>query len=105
MNFTIRPDYAARILWHVRPMCGEPGCKDPQCRCSLCGEPVGTAEKDPRWETHPGDCNDCDLCRDQVPLMLFRGKGRAMQRAQFHGRCFEAAVAITEKPASDHHYV
>jgi hypothetical protein len=92
MKFAIRENCAARILWHVRPACGELGCKDPQCVCSLCGEPIGTPKHDLRWGTHPKYCDGCDVCRDQVPLMLFRGEGRAMKRAQFHGRCFETIV-------------
>jgi hypothetical protein len=94
MTFAIKPDCAARILWHVRPHCGEPGCKDPQCVCSLCGKPIGTSEDDPRWLKHDKYCSDCDLCRDRVPLMLFRGEGRAMKRAQFHTLCFQEIVEV-----------
>jgi hypothetical protein len=97
LTFAIKPDSAARILWSVRPACGEAGCKDPQCVCSLCGDPIGTPDDDPRWIEHDEDCSECDLCRDQVPLTLFRGKGRAMQRAQFHWRCFESIVEFKDR--------
>jgi hypothetical protein len=93
-RFAFKPDTAARILWHVRPSCNEAGCKDPQCVCSLCGEPIGTPDDDPRWVKHEEDCDDCDVCRDSIPMMIFRGEGRSMQRAQFHGRCFGSIIDV-----------
>jgi hypothetical protein len=100
MKFAIRENCAGRILWHVRSHCSEPGCRDPLCVCSLCGEPIGTPDDDPRWDQHNEDyCGDCDLCRDQVPLMLFQGEGRAMKRAQFHRRCFETIVEFKAEAA------
>ena len=85
----------ARILWIVRPVCGEPGCSEhPQCLCSLCGKPIGTPEDDPRWIDHDQECPDCDLCRDQMPLMLWRGKGRSTQMARFHEECFNQIVEL-----------
>ena len=88
-NFAIKARYAGQIRWSKRGSCGNPGCKDPECGCALCGLPIGVPEDDPRWEKHGEWCNDCDLCRDQVPLMLFRGEGKATEQAQFHNRCFE----------------
>ena len=89
MHFEIRPEYPGQIRWFLKGHCGEAGCTEPECCCSICGEPIGTLESDPRWDTHDEGCDDCDLCRDQAPLMLFSGEGKAMERAQFHTRCFE----------------
>ncbi|HLG97204.1 MAG TPA: hypothetical protein VKX49_12905 [Bryobacteraceae bacterium] len=83
----------ARLTWS-NGSCGNPGCTDPECCCSLCGKPIGVSEDDPRWDRHDEYCDDCDLCRDQVPVMLFRGEGKAMQQAQFHIKCFEKIVRI-----------
>ncbi len=89
MSFTIRPESADAMHWNTRGSCGEPGCTDPECCCSLCARPIGVSEDDPRWDEHDEDCYECDLCRDSVPIILFRGEGKAMQQAQFHQRCFE----------------
>jgi hypothetical protein len=94
MTPRLRAESAGAIRWSRRGSCGDPGCKDAECCCALCGLPIGVAEDDPRWETHDEYCGDCDLCRDQVPLMLFRGSGKRMQQAQFHTRCFEKVVAF-----------
>jgi hypothetical protein len=90
--FGIKSRYASAIRWSRRGSCGEPGCKDPECCCALCGSPIGVSEDDPRWDDHSEDCADCDVCRDAVPLMMFRGAGKAMEQAQFHGKCFEKIV-------------
>jgi hypothetical protein len=63
-----------------------------ECCCSLCGKPIGVPDEDPRWAKHDEYCDDCDLCRDQVPIILFRGQGEATEQAQFHVRCFEQAL-------------
>lgn len=96
MTFEILPEHAERIFWNSRGSCGEPGCTDPECCCSFCARPIGVAEDDPRWDEHEEYCDDCDLCRDSVPLMLFRGEGEQMQQAQFHVRCFEQIVSIVK---------
>jgi len=88
-DFGIKARYAGAIRWSKRGSCAEPGCKDPECCCGLCGEPIGVPEDDPRWDDHDEWCGDCDLCRDRVPLMLFRGEGKQMEQAQFHTTCFE----------------
>jgi hypothetical protein len=92
-QFTLRAEYVGAIRWSRRGSYGEAGCKDAECGCSLCGQPIGVSEDDPRWETHDEFCADCDLCRDQVPIMLWRGSGKRTEQAQFHTRCF-TKVAI-----------
>jgi hypothetical protein len=71
--------------------CGTPGCKDPECVCALCAQPIGTSEEDPRWDSHPDYCCSCQLCEDQVPIILFHGDsdGREMRQAALHARCFQ----------------
>lgn len=91
-DFSIKARYAGAIRWSKRGSCGNPGCTDAECGCSLCGLPIGIPEDDPRWDEHDEWCNDCDLCRDRVPPMLFRGKGKATEGAQFHTKCFEKIV-------------
>ena len=88
----MRPEVAAKIRWSKRGSCGNAGCKDPECCCALCGEPIGVPEEDARWDTHDTYCSDCELCRDQVPLMLFKGKGRAMMQAQFCSACVKLLI-------------
>ncbi len=93
-QFNIRPEIAQQIRWFIKPGCGESGCPDPECCCSLCGKPIGVSDDDPRWDDHDENCIDCDVCRDAVPLILFRGEGKPMLRAQFHTKCFEKVVKI-----------
>jgi len=88
-DFSIKARYVGAIRWSKRGSCGNPGCKDTECCCGVCGEPIGVSEDDPRWDDHDEFCGDCLLCRDQVPLILFRGKGKNMEQAQFHTACFE----------------
>jgi hypothetical protein len=95
-GFVIKSRYAARIKWSRRGSCGNAGCKDPECCCSLCGQPIGVPEEDPRWDAHPEYCGDCDLCRDRVPIQMFRGEGKATEQAQFHTRCFEQILFVRE---------
>jgi hypothetical protein len=99
MNFVLRPEYAAALRWSRRGSCGNPGCSDPECCCSLCGRPIGIPEDDPRFETHDEYCPGCELCVDQLPLMLFRGKGRETEQAQFHKACFEKLARIRHSAA------
>jgi hypothetical protein len=87
--FSLKPRFMGAIRWSLRGSCGNPGCKDPECCCSLCGEPIGVAEDDPRWDEHDEFCCDCELCRDQVPIQMFRGEGKKTEGAQFHLKCFE----------------
>ena len=92
----IKPETASAIRWSSRGSCGNPGCTDTECGCALCGLPIGVSDEDPRWENHSEFCYECDLCRDQVPLILFRGEGKNMQQAQFHQKCFEKVVRFKE---------
>lgn len=94
MEFALRAEHVKEIRWSRRGSCGSAGCTDPECCCAVCGKPIGVAEEDPRWEDHPEDCYDCDLCRDQVPVILFRGERKATLQAQFHQRCFERVAEI-----------
>lgn len=94
MTFSIRAERANEIRWSLRGSCGNSGCTDPECCCALCSKPIGVSEDDPRWDDHDDDCDDCDLCRDRVPLMLFRGEGEAMEQASFHTACFEQVAAF-----------
>jgi hypothetical protein len=98
MIFAIRP--GVRIRWSNRGSCGNSGCADPECCCAVCGKPIGVGEDDPRWDDHPEYCDDCDLCRDRVPIMLFSGEGEAMQQAQFHQRCFEMVAEFKSRSAT-----
>jgi hypothetical protein len=91
-DFALRADFAGTIRWSRRGSCGNAGCTEPECCCALCGLPLGVAEDDPRWDAHgDGDCYDwnCPVCSDRVPLMVFRGKGKAAEQAAFHQKCFE----------------
>jgi hypothetical protein len=100
-DFILKPQFLGAVRWSRRGSCGEPGCKDAECCCSLCGEPIGVPEDDPRWETHPEYCGgDCPLCRDQVPTMLFRGEGKATEGAQFHWACFRKIVFFRSRIAN-----
>lgn len=78
---------AQEIRWTTN-YCGMAGCPDPDCVCALCAQPIGVLESDPRWETHDEDCVDCELCHDNVPIILFKGRGKKMLQAAFHNACF-----------------
>lgn len=91
-TFAIRPD--ALIRWSTRGSCSNSGCTDPECCCSVCGLPIGVSEDDPRWDEHDEYCDDCDLCRDSVPIIMCDGEGSDMKQAQFHIRCFEQIAEI-----------
>jgi len=56
-SFSIKQRYAAQIRWSKRGTCGERGCTDPECGCSLCGEPIGVPDDDPRWDDHDEWCS------------------------------------------------
>ena len=84
-SFRIKPEDLAAIRWATHPS---------EVDCGVCGKPVGVAKDDPRWDTHDEYCDDCDLCRDRVPILLFRGEGTAMQRATFHTQCFTGIVSL-----------
>lgn len=93
-TFVIHPAYAAVIRWNKRGSCGNAGCKDPECCCAFCGLPIGIPDEDPRWDEHSEFCDGCELCRDLIPLMLFRGEGKDTEQASFHARCFTRIAHI-----------
>ena len=93
-SFSFTPEGYAKIRWSRRGSCGRRGCTDRQCCCALCDKPIGVAEDDPRWEDHEEmDCDGCELCADRVPIILFKGEGKAMDQAQFHLACFQTILA------------
>jgi hypothetical protein len=99
MKFEIKPEVAGWIRWNSRGSCGNAGCPDPDCGCALCGEPIGVAENDPRWDNHDEFCGGCELCEDQAPIILFRGEGKAMQQASFHWSCFNKVTRFKSSAA------
>lgn len=82
----------AEVRWS-KGSCGVSGCKDPECVCALCAQPIGISENDTRWDGHDPDCFGCELCEDEVPITLFRGEGKDMLQATFHNKCFEKVLA------------
>ena len=100
-SFVIKPD--AVIRWSRRGSCGNAGCADPDCCCGVCHKPIGVSEDDRRWDDHGEYCDGCDLCRDSVPIILFRGEGANTEQAQFHEKCFESIgdfVTVERTPAA-----
>jgi hypothetical protein len=83
---------ANAVLRWSNGSCGNAGCADPECCCAVCALPIGVSEDDPRWNDHDEFCGGCDLCRDMVPIILFRGEGKAMQQAAFHEACFKTIL-------------
>ena len=88
MSFALN-ERACEIHWSARGSCGNSGCGDPECVCAICAQPIGISEKDPRWHNHDPECFGCELCEDDVPIMLFRGEGNFTEQAAFHNACFE----------------
>jgi hypothetical protein len=82
------PERMAEVRWS-KGSCGVSGCSDPECVCALCAQPIGTPENSPLWEGHDEDCDGCELCMDEVPIILFRGEGKDMTQAAFHTECFK----------------
>jgi hypothetical protein len=84
------------VRWSARGSCGTPGCNDPECVCALCARPIGVPDDDPRQAEHDHQsCMGCELCEDDVPTMLFRGKGKNTEQACFHHRCFNKLLVPT----------
>lgn len=83
---------AAEIRW-ASGSCGNPGCTDPECCCALCARPIGLSEADLRGRQHDEECSGCELCEDNLPIILFRGKGKDSKQAAFHTACFEKLIA------------
>ena len=88
---------AAEIRWS-KGSCGVSGCTDPECVCALCAQPIGISEEDPRRSDHDNEyCCGCPICEDDVPMILFRGEGKAMKQAAFHNACFEKLLTVPNK--------
>lgn len=85
-------ELALEVRWS-KGSCGVSGCSDPGCVCALCAQPIGVPETDPRWESHGEECMGCELCEDEVPIILFRGEGKSMLQAAFHDRCFRKVLS------------
>jgi hypothetical protein len=65
-------------------------------RCAACGERIGRpwhdlhcASLDEALDGTAADCFDCDCGADDVPFMVFRGDGRAMECLALHWACAE----------------
>ena len=86
-DYTLVPEFDVLVTWS-RGSCGTPGCTDAECGCALCRKPIGLPEDDPHFES----CDGCELCEDQVPMILFRGEGRECMQAAFHLRCFNSLL-------------
>jgi hypothetical protein len=76
----------SKILRWSPGSCGNAGCKDESCVCAVCALPIGVPEDDPRWDNHPDYCDGCEVCEDEVPVMLFRKDENT--QAAFHAACF-----------------
>jgi hypothetical protein len=88
MELNLNADLFRTVRWSTGS-CGNAGCKDPECVCGLCAQPIGIPEDDPRRDAHDQfDCAGCEICEDDVPTILFRGKGKDALQAAFHQRCF-----------------
>jgi len=83
---------ASKILRWSHGSCGEPGCADPECCCAVCALPIGTSDEVLEQNGHDPECFGCEMCKDQVPLILFRGEGKDMVQASFHNACFESIL-------------
>ena len=89
------------IRWSSRGSCGNAGCADAECVCSVCGKPIGIPEDSPRWDDHDDYCEGCEMCLDRTPPILFRGEGDQMQQAQFHTACFNRlGFATVQSPVT-----
>ena len=91
-NSILLNERTSEVRWS-KGSCGNSGCTDPECVCALCAKPIGVPEDDPRWVDHDDDCPECELCVDEVPVILFRGEGEEMMQAAFHIACFNKLIA------------
>ncbi len=88
-GFVIRAEYR-HLPWSTKsPSAGEAGCT-----CTLCGEVIGVAEGDPRWEEEcHEDCGGCPVC--ETPIRLFRERSAEFPHGaeqRFHAKCLEKVV-------------
>jgi len=84
----IKIDISKVLRWSAGS-CGRSGCTDDSCVCAVCALPIGVDEDDPRWYSHSEYCDGCELCIDDVPIIIFRGEGKEMEQAAFHSACFQ----------------
>ena len=92
MSFRLN-DRAIEVRWS-KGSCGQSGCADQECVCALCAKPIGVAEEILEQNNHDPECFGCEMCYDQVPIMLFRGEGKDMLQAAFHDRCFKSLCVV-----------
>lgn len=80
-SFQMTPEIEAQLRFSARGSCGAPGCKDPDCCCSLCGEPIGIPENDPHYD----ECEGCSAC-GEIAILLFRTEAEnyVTGQAQLH---------------------
>lgn len=96
MKLNLNPELMATVRWSTGS-CGNPGCKDAECVCALCAQPIGIPEDDLRRDVHDQfDCAGCEICEDDVPTILFQGEGENMRQAAFHNACF-SKLLVNEK--------
>jgi hypothetical protein len=93
-NFTLRREFAGAINWSSQGSCGNAGCADPSCVCSFCGLPIGRTDEELENLDHDAECDGCELCADQIPIILWRKRGRVTFQAQFHQACFTRLARI-----------
>lgn len=78
----------SKILRWSKGSCENPGCTDETCVCAVCALPIGVREDDERWQTHDEYCAGCELCEDEVPILLFRRHNGMTEQAALHTACF-----------------
>lgn len=96
MDLELNPELMLTVRWTSRGSCGVPGCAEPDCVCALCAKPIGIPENDPRRDSHYEDCYGCEICEDDVPMMLFCGQGKDCAQAAFHNACFKRLLGETK---------
>jgi hypothetical protein len=79
--------WALQLDWSSRHF--EEG--DPRCTCMLCGEVIGTADDDPRRDSHDEDCVGCAVC--EIAVRLWKGQGKDCKEQRYHTACFEKILA------------
>jgi hypothetical protein len=94
VNLNLNPELMKTVRWSTGS-CGNSGCVDAECACALCAKPIGIPEGDPRRDAHDQlDCAGCEICEDDVPMILFRGEGKDSRQAAFHTKCFNRLLGV-----------
>lgn len=88
MHLDLDPEKMKSVRWS-KGSCGRSGCSDPECVCASCAKPIGIDEEDAHRSGHDEDCLGCEICQDDVPIILFRGHGKFSVQAAFYHKCFE----------------